>query len=675
MAGTTLPDLVGGAGAPSLGDQKHAAHHNEARQRLAEIEAAGAANRRIPADYLLTRSGTTYTLTNGRTGATTTGSEPGTLMQSAMNALGLPAGEIVIAGPENMAWGAVPQVPAGITGKLTIRSIGPKVILSAAGPRFLDPGTLAIGSTLQNVELDGIVVDATAIAADTTFQHLIFGSWRGAGGNQVRWNLKNITVRNCHVVGAGTDGNQFGVYFQLTATAAGQAQLRAEDILVENCSFNGCRQGVSIVGHKDPDFVGDANIWGDRIMVDGWHHTLRTSPQGFAAHSHIHFGSAHMKLGKVTVRNGYGFGTRDVGVEIDQAMDALVENCHFDEFHGYAIALTNFIAPTRTRDQKVTVRGCSGRHLAANNARSSADSASVVGIVPSGTIPMGHFVIDDLKYYSDRPSLVRDPRQGIAIRFTAEARSLSVKDAICEWEGINHTEAGTSFAKGFYIAPVNKTPVSLRRMFFSALGTAATGAGANAMTGFQLSGSMVLDADDLAARLDIANNSLDHMEGLNVGAGMASNIEGSIRRFKVLSAADRRPIGISVMDTDILTIPTKLTIKDADLAGLPANSTDIWVRTGNMAKVPLPPGSVWKQARNPVAVTVGTSPFVYRNTSGFRQQVVIRAGTVSEVAYSLAGATYTVIATATGVIVTLDNGEHLRITYSAAPTVTALPVL
>ena len=98
-------------------------------------------------------------------------------------------------------------------------------------------------------------------------------------------------------------------------------------------------------------------------------------------------------------------------------------------------------------------------------------------------------------------------------------------------------------------------------------------------------------------------------------------------------------------------------IRDVDAAYAVSNG---WTYTGQAA---------WATA--PTTVTATGSPMTWVNTTGGMVQLSISGGTVSNVQIKRLGTTYA-SGEATGGIVTLDPGDSAIITYSVAPTITAL---
>jgi hypothetical protein len=639
--------------------------------RLDELRQWGLDLDRV-ADYVLYREGNSYRA-SGALGLLF-GPEPGAVLQNVITTLGTRGGHVVITGDEDFEWGSVPAVLAGNTGRLTIEVRGrSKINLSATGPRFLDPAPT--GST-QNVTLKNVVVDAAAIQSNTQGHHLLFGNAR-AGVLYSQIDFRRIRILRCKVLNGRTaaGGVQNGVYFATQQTAAGQPRNFIEDIIIDDLYVTGCLQAVGIVGIKSGTWTGEPDIFADNITVRNLHHDIGSVPTGFTGSAHVHIGN-RAQVGRVSVENVYGYGSRDVGIEVNNFQDARVTNAVFEEYNGYAVLFVNHRAPRRLRDQQAIARNVSGRHLAANGAVIS-NACSVVAVVTSAvsTQPIGSIVVQGGKYYRDVPSLTSSSLSGIAVLLgTVECRSFTVEDFESHLDAINHTDTATGAnPRPFYFDPRTSTcQVRLRRCLSVASGTAAAGATAVNLYHFQVNGLAVLDVDDIAARMEITGASDFGHRLMQIGNLSGSNIRGTVRRAKVLSAAATQPRGIVVSGTGSLTIPNELRFEDGDFSAMPSPSIDVFVDATQATKVRLE-GIKWRVfPLPPVGVTVGTSPWVYQATQGYRETLIVSGGTVSLIEFSRDGATWFGLGETAGMFV-LDPGDRLRITHTAAPTVTRIP--
>jgi len=76
----------------------------------------------------------------------------------------------------------------------------------------------------------------------------------------------------------------------------------------------------------------------------------------------------------------------------------------------------------------------------------------------------------------------------------------------------------------------------------------------------------------------------------------------------------------------------------------------------------------------PVAsITVGASPFTYQNLDHYPEDIIISGGTVSSIAWSRDGTTYYNLGLTSGRF-HLEPLEYLQVTYTAAPTMTKVPL-
>ena len=73
----------------------------------------------------------------------------------------------------------------------------------------------------------------------------------------------------------------------------------------------------------------------------------------------------------------------------------------------------------------------------------------------------------------------------------------------------------------------------------------------------------------------------------------------------------------------------------------------------------------------PTAVTVLSSPSVYQFQRGGRGRLIVVGGTVSLVEWSRDGLTYYTVGIGAGAYM-VAQGDYLRVTYSAAPTLTQI---
>lgn len=74
----------------------------------------------------------------------------------------------------------------------------------------------------------------------------------------------------------------------------------------------------------------------------------------------------------------------------------------------------------------------------------------------------------------------------------------------------------------------------------------------------------------------------------------------------------------------------------------------------------------------PIVEAVGASPFTYQYTGAGQASLAISGGTVSLIEFSRDGTTWYAIGSATNAMPLLSQGDYLRITYVAPPTLTLI---
>lgn len=597
MAGSKYSDIP--VTNPDTATADMLGRENESRKRLADIEAglshpnltaheimglatqaaldAHAASLHdqggvVPADYLLIRSGTTYSLIDGRSQAEVgNGTEPGALMQNAITAMGVRAGEVALTGREDFVWGSIPRVPPEITGRLRIRSTGPVVSLTSAGSRFLDPADTPAGGTIRRVSLENLDIDAAGAAAVDVTQHLIFGSYRGTAGNQSRINYEDIAFRRCRVVGAysGTGNQHRPIFFTVQHDAAALPRNVMQRILVDECEFEGGLQGISLVGTKfEPaPWTGDADVFVDAVWIRGGRHVIPGAPQAFAASSHVHIGSG-AQVGTVSVDNFYGYGSRDVGIEINNAQDATVSDCTMEDVFGHYFYTTNFRPLLRPNEAVSRNINCTARSKSGMKSDPSS-SSFVCARTQSATAPaLGRFLCSGFNGHSTRPDLRADGSlSGEALRLEGQfVGGAEIERFAFLHEGIDHADVTATDYTAAEVMVTNDTRVDIDGLKLRTVGTRQTTAGT--LTNFLLKvrrGQVVVNWERLDLSSDIANMTDFNLRLLDLGMEDGSSIRGTIN-LHGRSANIANPRGILLGGAG-MTVPYLKLVK-CDFSGL-----------------------------------------------------------------------------------------------------------
>jgi parallel beta-helix repeat protein len=110
-------------------------------------------------------------------------------------------------------------------------------------------------------------------------------------------------------------------------------------------------------------------------------------------------------------------------------------------------------------------------------------------------------------------------------------------------------------------------------------------------------------------------------------------------------------------------------------SGIENTVTNVLNRSGGPAIVDLTSGArnyLMPGELRPAVLISGSSPYTYVNASGRQEMISITAGTVSQIDFVRAGTTTTISGATTGQFI-LNAGDKITVTYSAAPTIQAIP--
>jgi hypothetical protein len=416
------------------------------------------------------------------------------------------------------------------------------------------------------------------------------------------------------------------------------------------------------------------------------------SPQAGTVFSSANFFvCADAQGGRGRITNCYGEYSGDVGVETDAMTDMLVENVTIQDANAQAFYQTNFNSPTNPTSQKLIYRGCVARR----------ESVSVSGqshgwlAQNSNSIALGRIVLENCSYFKNNATLDLD---GECMRTSGSIDSVEVDKFLCTVEGVNKTDASNVtanlFAFGATTGPSGSCPISLRRLRFKLTG-ARTGSGVLAINGVILGQSgvsnIVLDVDGVTWSSTITGLSATSIHIFDLGSGGGTTLRGSIRKLRVVNVTgDTAPKGIVVRTTTSLSISDALWVEDCDFKGFPSGGLPIdYTDATNRPKVYLygvkgyttmtwPVPSVAMSATNFAAGTfttatgnqyIGGNPAEIHFATGTGAGVTLieasKDGTTYEQMYAQASG-----AMAQNVLVPVDNGDYVRVTFSTTQPTT-----
>lgn len=343
------------------------------------------------ASYRLVSDGTTVTAYDKTGAQMSSGNDGGAVLTAILPAAGSAGATIDFRNDGNVfPWGSVPALPKGITNKLLIRGNGSRVQLSAGGPRFLDLAKVADHDTFQNIEVTDFVVDANNIDGNT---HTVIGS--KVSGTPTRINFSNIAVRRIRAFNIpATATGRSGVNFTVTQPAGGEGtQNYIKDILLEDVWIDGAVTGFGFGGGTTS--VTNYNMLYDNIRVIRCKHTQSSGVAPAINGANIQVGQ-NVPGNYVLVRDFYGEYSRDIGIEIDNATTADIEDVVIANAK-HAFYAVNFCAPAYASAQTINYRRCTALITDA----AVATSADGWRLDPLNAIAFGTLNLEGCKFFQN----------------------------------------------------------------------------------------------------------------------------------------------------------------------------------------------------------------------------------------------------------------------------------
>jgi hypothetical protein len=222
--------------------------------------------------------------------------------------------------------------------------------------RLFDCVKRADYDTFQNLTIEGFTVDCAGMTLASG--HVLFGA-----SNWHRINYEQIHLRDLTLLGGAVDTSgqttPSGIVLATFIDSDHEpVQLAIQHILIERCRVSGCNSGVVVNGARGASGTAEAtNIRIDNITLRDCYHDTGITPQaGIPAMSNFQVGQDAIG-GKVLISNCYGRGSGDVGIEVDEFADAVIENCYIENAStAYFFANnSNLIDPTM---QRTVIRNC-----------------------------------------------------------------------------------------------------------------------------------------------------------------------------------------------------------------------------------------------------------------------------------------------------------------------------
>ncbi len=533
-----------------------------------------------PATVVISRNGANTVATKTADGSSLySGADAGAALTAAITTVGANGGVIMFQ-PGSYTWSSTPAVPANLNGWLHIIGAMTTISLTVAGNRFLDVAKQADGDTFRYLHVEGFTVDAAALSSTGGTRHIVFGTFRPSdgvtSGTNVNFSyitIRNIQTKNVRVAPSGT-AHFLNIFIGIHQSSSGLPENYATHILIENCDFDGGNHGLTIYGNKSGSWSGDPSIKFDDITIRHIRHDMRNLPTAFDSTSHVHVSS----LGygnNILIDDVWGFGSCDVGVEVDAAMNPRISNVTAENYMGFAVALTNYHAPQQYLAQYSYVRNAVGYRT---GGAVQASSSSVVGIRTTPGLPNGHFILENISHYraATSPDLSVAPIAGDLVSAKGSIESLTLNGG--HYEAVGAVLSGSVSQAGqiVYVDDLTstRTRISISNLDVRFRGAKGGGATAGiALSAVQVNGDVDIDIANVRAYIDFPT--IEQVTGIDLGGASGGTIRGKVESIKVYGPnLGSNPKGVFVPASSSVTIPYAgaLRVRYVDDDALPAGA-------------------------------------------------------------------------------------------------------
>jgi hypothetical protein len=452
--------------------------------------------------------------------------------------------------------------------------------LSSNIPRLFDFGKVADHDTFNKILIEGGTIDVNNVGGR---HHVILGTYRAAAF-QTRINVKHLYVRGVGTINVPVDptttNHRLNVWIAPYHAALNEAtQDEVSDVHIEDCRFEGGNQGVVIGGSWTGGAGDGVNVLVDDIHIERCWHSLLTAPTGASSGANFHVG-VRGKGGSVTIRDCYGYGSSDVGVEIDAMSDAKIINTTIEDWWNAAFYHTNFRSPVDVDGQVIKWIDCKGRRLNVTT------QARVFRVVATEDVRLGAVEIHNGQSYKKVNEFETDGEWLSVDGGTVGLRRIEVNGL----EGI----AQTTYSSASNVQPVairisnvvNGGVVKLCNLK-GFLSGARTGSGSIdwrmiAVTG----GAPYLEIDGLYVTNTMTGLNATANRIIDLGLGGFTTIRDGVIRRLIMGpiSSDSGPVGINVRGTASLQFNGILRISECDFSQAPGGTTDVFFVTGDENK-------------------------------------------------------------------------------------------
>jgi len=507
------------------------------------------------------------------------------VLQRAIDALSSTGGLITLRSG-TYVWESVPALPKDLPHWLKIvGETGVTIRLTGNGPRAFDFSKTADYDTFQHIWLEGFTVDCNNVGGR---HHVVLGSYID-GFPQTRINIQHIVVRNISTVNVPVDSSpslytyRWNIGLWVFHPVPGERQTNIQDILIEDCDFRGGNYGVGVLGGGF--YATGLNVFVDNVRIYRCRHTLLSVPVNTFISANVHVVGRGFG-GYVHVADCVGFYSGDVGIEVNAATDALVENCTVEDAANCAFYHGNYNYPKELALQTIAFRNCKARKISLGSSLLGHGFRVTTATMGDGTfdklnVPIGNVTIDGCSYFTSKPSTVRVEGEAISIVPNSGLKAAIVRNFSAEITGVDYRATGVLSNMVIYVEACGgdqKTDVRIQSCDISVKGARQAETGELNYCGIFLSGCRFFTIEDVRVLMSVTNMADYTQKAIDIGCD-TSILDGTIRGLAITSiTSDKRATGITIRGTKSLTITEQIRIEYCDFSGLPLSGSEVSFR-------------------------------------------------------------------------------------------------
>lgn len=596
--------------------------------------------------------------------------------------------------------------PKNCPGLLEIDGMGSTIQFTASGQGLLCAHT----DTPSNLDtqtdylvygdlwLHGFTIDAN----NTTGQQAVLFGTIHTGTQQIRQSFGTVHLSDNHGFNLDQDriiGSKHRpfVWFGLRAQASNDNPITVEKVLLEDMSCDGANgYWCGGIAPRDNNELSTVCRFKD-IECNRCSHERQSVPTSFQTSVNIHVGSEAV-IDKLRIRHFLGRNSCDVGIEINNVVDALVTDSTI--FDAYSICYThnNYSGLLNEELQVTRHENCRAiRDLLPADDNDPGDgghgNCKGFGCGPGGlelnpvTSP-NHGPLEYINCWYENTNASHEPSRVAfgAFSFSGAPSRILMRDC-GSIQRFTSASSGNKTPSAIYIDTIRNGLLKLQidGFKFVVRGTKDAGGGNVYWTGISLSPYDASFAPNAELDINCRNLEIDwSVTGANVGAIRFIEPKAGIMRGYISNVSVRQITGTSnphifyvASGLGDLSIQDRLLMRDIDLGEASSGNVISYLEADNanrrnlMLEGYVPPNRTFAAAST---VTIGASPHTIEHLDFWPARYSIADGTVSLVELSIdGGSTWTNLGLISGVV-TLRQADQLRITHSSAPTVTKLPI-